>query len=236
MPASLVRWRTSGSKPPSSRQVRRVISSQPRPAWPVVQVSSASSAIGTESAWRRTAGWRAGRTSRTRSRMQLVPLHPLGEQARLVLPLVAQHEVDVAERERGQRLLGLELEQLAAQARARRAQRSHGGQGEPQRNRLESRDAGAARHRPGGGREVGLRHGRALQQRVGVIGQHQRRVREAHAAAGSLEQPHAGLALENGELLRDGRRRELQGVGHRGDRAALPQLAQQAEAPELEHR
>ena len=119
---------------------------------------------------------------------------------------------------------------------ASRRERSHGGQGEPQGDRLEPRDAGAPRDRPGGRRQVGLRHGRALEQRVGVVGQHQRRVREAHAAAGSLEQPHAGLALEDGELLGDGRRRELEGVGHRGDRAALPQLAQQAEAPELEHR
>ena len=46
---------------------------------------------------------------------------------------------------------------------------------------------------------------------------------------------HAGLALEHRELLRDGRRRELQGVGDRGDRPAIVQLAQQAQAAEIEH-
>ena len=42
--ASLVRWRTSGSKLPCSRQVRRVISSQAIPGWPVVHGSSTRSA------------------------------------------------------------------------------------------------------------------------------------------------------------------------------------------------
>ena len=61
-------------------------------------------------------------------------------------------------------------------------------------------------------------------------------VGEAHPSAGALEQLHAGLAFQHGELLRDGGRRELKRVRHRGDRAALVQLAQQPEAPELEHR
>ena len=67
------------------------------------------------------------------------------------------------------------------------------------------------------------------------LDEHERRVGQAHAAAGALEQPHAGLALEHRELLRDGRRRELQRVGDRGDRPALVQLAQQAQAAEVEH-
>src|SRR5680860_719386 len=50
---SLVRWRMSGSKPPSSRQARFVISSQPVSAWRVVQCSAASSASGTARGWRR---------------------------------------------------------------------------------------------------------------------------------------------------------------------------------------
>ena len=57
-----------------------------------------------------------------------------------------------------------------------------------------------------------------------------------HAAPWALEQAHAGLALEHRELLRDGRRREPQGVGDRGDRPALVQLAQQSQAAEVEHR
>ena len=44
---------------------------------------------------------------------QVVALQARGQPPRLVLPLVTQHEVDVAEREGGQRLLGLSLHQLA---------------------------------------------------------------------------------------------------------------------------
>ena len=66
--------------------------------------------------------------------------------------------------------------------------------------------------------------------------EHQRRVGQAHAAPGALEQPHAGLALEHRELLGDGGRRELERVGDGGDRPALVQLAQQAQAAEVEHR
>jgi len=54
-----------------------------------------------------------------------------------------------------------------------------------------------------------------------VIDQHERHVGQAHAAAGAIEQTHAGLALARRELLRHRRRRELQRVGDRGDRAAL---------------
>ncbi len=66
--------------------------------------------------------------------------------------------------------------------------------------------------------------------------QRERRIRQAHAAAGLLEQLDARLALEGGELLRDRRGRELQRLGDGGDRPALVQLAQQAEASEVEHR
>ena len=64
----------------------------------------------------------------------------------------------------------------------------------------------AARDRAGDGGEVGLGERRALEQRVGVLDERERRVGEPDAAAGALEQAHAGLALEHGELLGDGRR------------------------------
>ena len=89
---------------------------------------------------------------------------------------------------------------------------------------------------PGGGGQVGLGERGALEQRLGVLDQHERRIGQAHAAAGPLQQRHAGLALEHRELLRDGRRRELERVGDRGDRSALVELAQQAQAAQVEHR
>jgi len=69
-----------------------------------------------------------------------------------------------------------------------------------------------------------------------MLDEQEGRVGESHAAPGALEQRHARLALEHRQLLRDRRRRELQGLGHRGDRPALVQLAQQTEAAKLEHR
>ena len=74
----------------------------------------------------------------------------------------------------------------------------------------------------------------ALQQRAGVPDEHERGVGQAHAAARRLEQLDAGLALEHGQLLRDGRGRELQGVGDRGDRAAGVQLVQQPQPVQVE--
>ena len=59
---------------------------------------------------------------------------------RLVLPFVGQDEVDVAERERGQRLLGLGFDELAAQARRLPRKRLHRRDGEAERDRLEGGD------------------------------------------------------------------------------------------------
>ena len=50
-----------------------------------------------------------------------------------------------------------------------------------------------------------------------------------------LEQPHAGLALEHGELLRDGGRGVAERVGGGGDRPAGGELAKDAEAADVEH-
>ena len=119
---------------------------------------------------------------------------------------------------------------------ASRASASHRGQREPQRHGLERRDPRAAGDGARGRREVGLGDRGALEQRAGVADEHERRVGQPDAAAGALEQAHARLALEHRELLRDGRWRELQRVGDGRDRAALVQLAQQAQAAELEHR
>jgi hypothetical protein len=165
-----------------------------------------------------------------------VALHAVRQQARLVLPLVAEHEVDVAERERGQSLLRLELDQLASEPRRVARERPHGGQRQAQRHRLEAGDPGAPGHRSGGRRELGLGHGRAVEQRLGVAGEDERGVGEPHAAPRALEQPYARLALEECQLLGDGRRRELERVGHRRDRPAVPQLPEEAEAAKLQHR
>ena len=166
---------------------------------------------------------------------QLVAHEAGGQPPGLVAPLVAQHEVEVAQRQRGQGVLGLRLDQLAAQPRRLGRQRLDHRQGDAQRDGLEARDAAAPRDRPGGRGQVRLGERGAVQQRVGVLDQHERGVGQADAAPGALEQLHAGLALEDGELLRDRRRRELERVGDGRDRPALAELAQEAEAAQVEH-
>ena len=166
---------------------------------------------------------------------QRVTLEARRQAPRLVLPLVAQHEVEVAAREGGQRVLGLGLDELAAQLRRLLGERRDHRQRDPQGDGLEARDPRAAGDGAGRGGEVGLGERGALQQRARVPDEDQGGIGQADAAAGALEQGHPGLALEHGELLRDGRRRELQRVGDGGDRAALAELVQQAEAAQVEH-
>ena len=161
---------------------------------------------------------------------QLVGIEPRGQPQRLVRPLVAEHEVHVAEREGGQRLLRLRLDQLAAQARGVARQRLHRGNRKPKGDRLKAGDPTAAGDGARGRRQIRLGNRRALQQRVRVLHQHEGGVGQAHAAPGSLEQRHADLALQHRELLRDGRGRELERVRNGGDGPALAQLAQQPQA------
>ena len=59
--------------------------------------------------------------------------------------------------------------------------------------------------------------------------------REPAAAAVALEQLHAGLALERGELLRDRGGGVAERVGGGGDRPARGELAQDAQAADVEH-
>ena len=161
--------------------------------------------------------------------------HARGPRQRLVLPFVGQHEVDVAECKRRQRLLGLGLDQLAAQRRCVAREGLHGRHGETQRDRLEGGDSAPPRDPPRRGGQLGLCELGPLEQRRRVADQDERGVGEADAAAGRLEQRHARLALEHRELLGDGRGRELQRVGDRGDRPPRVQLVEQAQPAEIEH-
>jgi hypothetical protein len=119
----------------------------------------------------------------------------------LVLPLVAEDQVEVAERERRDRLLGLGLDQLRAKARGLGPQPLHHRQRELERHRLERGDPRAAGDGPGRRGQVGLGVRGAFEQRLRVLDQDERRVGQPHAASGLLEQGHAGLALEHRELL-----------------------------------
>ena len=166
---------------------------------------------------------------------ELVALEALGQPERLMLPLVAEHQVEVAERQRRQRLLRLGLDQLGSQLWCLGSELLHGGQREVSATDWKVAIRRAPGDRARGGGEVGLGAGRAIEQRVGVADQHERRVGQPHAATRLLEQRHAGLALEHRELLRDGARRELERVGDGGDRPPLVQLLEQPQPTQFEH-
>ena len=152
-----------------------------------------------------------------------------------MLPLVGQDEVHVAEEERGQRLLGLGLDQLAAKVGSISGERLHGGHGKVKGNRLERRDASASRNAARGCRQVGLRELGALEERVGVADEDERGVGQPDAPPCPLQQRHPRLALEHGQLLGDRRRGELEGLRHGGDRAPRVELVQEPQSMEIEH-
>ena len=219
---------------------RRASSSRPSPrsGWPVTHASPASSASGTARRWRRAAGWPAGSTSAHR-------VAAAGPRAR---------------RPRGARAAGAATRRPARGRRRRARARAATARARPRRARSAGRaprapapaspgPRGAApptgtrrsaprpATRPAPAASSASRELGALEQRLGVADEDERGVGQPHAAARRARSSGTpGLALEHRELLGDGRRRELQRVGHRGDRAARVQLAQEAQPAEVEHR
>ena len=112
----------------------------------------------------------------------------------------------------GEAVRALDVEQLEAQARVGRGERLGGRRGDPGQRRGEGSDDDGAELAAGVGGDVGLgalelgeERVRVLEQHVGGPGQHQ-------PAAPALGDRLADLALERGELLRDGRGRQVQRV------------------------
>jgi hypothetical protein len=66
--------------------------------------------------------------------------------------------------------------------------------------------------------------------------QHPPGVGQTPVAPGALEQRHAGLALEDRELLRHGRERVANGVSDGADGTADVELTQQPQSSKVEHR
>ena len=101
------------------------------------------------------------------------------------------------------------------------AQRPRGGREQAGQRGREAADPHLAARRGVLRREVALEPLELREQRVGVAEQDVRGGREPHAAPGGLEQRVADLALERRQLLGDRRRREMQRVGGRGERAVV---------------
>ena len=167
---------------------------------------------------------------------EVLALEARPARVRRARPLVGEDEVERVGAQRLEGGLGLGLDEPHPDAGMALAQRVHRGQEEPQARRLERADADHALDRArGGGGEVGLGALGAREQALGVRGEHDRRVGEPHAPAGGLEQRGAGLALEDAQLLGDGRRAVGQRVGDGADRAEPVELVKEAEAAEVEH-
>ena len=115
------------------------------------------------------------------------------------------------------------------------AQRRGGRRDDLRDPRGEAGDPDGADETVGVGGDVGRRGLELREHDVGVADEHLRGAGEPHAAAVALHDRLADLALERRELLRDGRRREVERVGGRRDGAVLGDLAQDAQAAGIDH-
>ena len=147
----------------------------------------------------------------------------------------AEHEVELAALELRLGRLGLaeahrQLDRgvLGAEVRDReRHQRRAGG--------LEGGHPQAPAAQAGDRLELGLRLGEAREHGVGVAHERLARLGEAHAARAALHEDRAGLALERGDLLRDGGLREGEGLRGGGEGTLDGDLAEDAHAADVEH-
>ena len=101
--------------------------------------------------------------------------------------------------------------------------------------RREPADAQLARLPGGVCVEVGAQELHLGEQRIAVGEQDPRRGGQAHAAPVRLQQRLADLALQRRQLLGHGGRRQMQRIGGRGDRSAVGELAQRAQAAQVDH-
>ena len=85
-------------------------------------------------------------------------------------------------------------------------------------------------------RQRGLGGLEPAEDHVGVLDEDLARLGQHDPAGTALQQPHAGLALERGDLLRDRRGRVGEHVGGGRQRTAAGDLAEHAQAANVQHR
>jgi hypothetical protein len=110
------------------------------------------------------------------------------------------------------------------------------------RARQDARPGGRERGHPkvpapqgGERRERGLGRLKPVEDLLGVLHQGLARLGEDDPASAALEQPRARLALEHGDLLRDGRGRVGEDVGGTRQRAAACDLSQHTQSADVQH-
>ena len=155
--------------------------------------------------------------------------------ARAEVVLVDDGDVGLAELQRGQRGLGLELGEQDLGARMAGGEGRHRPRHERRRGGGEGGQAHAAAHVAVAGGELGLGRLELGQHALGAPDEQPRGGGEDHAAPLALEQRDADLALERGEVLGDRGGRVAERLGRGGDGAALGELAQHVQAADVEH-
>jgi hypothetical protein len=150
--------------------------------------------------------------------------------------LLAEDDVEFAGYEGGQRRLGLKLGCLNAECGVLLFELGEGGRQEGEDCGLEGCDAQRAGGLVQGLGECGFGSFHLLQQYLGVGDEKVGLRGQPDPAAGWLEQAHPGLLLQRGELLGHCGRAVGQRLGHGGDGASAGELAEQPQAPEVEHR
>ena len=153
--------------------------------------------------------------------------------ARAEVVLVDDGEIDLAELQRGQRVLRLELGEQDLGARMAAGEARHRQRHERRRRGGEGGQAHAAADVAVG--ELGLGRLELGQDALGTPDQQPRRGGEDHAASLALEERDPGLALERREVLGDGGGRVAECLSRGGDGAALRELAQHVQAADVEH-
>jgi drug/metabolite transporter (DMT)-like permease len=157
------------------------------------------------------------------------------QRERRVRPVLGDHQVDVAARQQRHRFVRLHLVQRDLERRVRVVQAAHGlrrqaaGGGGERGDRELAGDRGAARVELG----LGLRQHR--QRPRGVRREQGGRVGEADAAPALLEQALADFLLEAGDLLRHRRRRDVEDLRRRVQRAVGRDRMQGAQPLEVHH-
>ncbi len=149
--------------------------------------------------------------------------------------LLGEGDVELAELERGQAVLRLEVAGRDVEVGVLLRE---GGDRRREQHAVRARERGAAEHAGDVRRrafERGLGGLELAQDALGAGHELLPGRREAAGAAVALEQLDAGLALERLQLLGDRRSGVAERVGGGGDRAAGGELAQDAEAADVEH-
>jgi hypothetical protein len=144
-------------------------------------------------------------------------------------------EVDLAELERRQRRLGLELGEQDLGAGMAGGEGGHRAGDERRRRRRERGQADAAAHLAIAGGELGLGRLELGEHPLGPPDEQVSGGGEDDAPPLALEERDPDLALERGEVLGDRGRRVPERVGRGGDGAALGELAQHVESADVEH-